>query len=131
VCRRVTIARLLEITAKCASPFTDSPNALLCPYKNGACDATTYGSLLRGLHIAKVNPKMNAKEYHNSVKTLSQGLSNLVIHVHPRNSGFYVAQDHSNCFTTDIKKEVEAVIAGIGDPVLKYILGIWKLRELS
>jgi hypothetical protein len=80
VCRQATIARLLAITAKCVSPFTDDPNALLCLYKNGACDATTYGSLLRGLNIAKVNPKMNAEDYHNSVKTLSQGLSNLVIH---------------------------------------------------
>jgi hypothetical protein len=66
VCRQATIARLLAITAKCVSPFTDDPNALL-----------------------------------------------------PLNYGSYVAQDHSNCFTTDIKKEVEAVIAGIGDPVLE------------
>ncbi|KAH8749071.1 hypothetical protein F5882DRAFT_470734 [Hyaloscypha sp. PMI_1271] len=120
LCRRVTIAKLLAITAKCASPFTNDPNALHCPYRNRACDAIMYGSLLRGLEIAKVTPMMNAEEYHNSVETLSQGLSNLVIHVHPPYYGAYVAQDHSNCFTTDIKKEVEAVMAGIGDPILKH-----------
>jgi hypothetical protein len=85
-CRRVAIAKLLSITAKCASPFADDPNALLYPYKNVACDAITYGSLLHGLDIAKANPKINVEEYHNSVKTLSQGISNLVIHVHLRNS---------------------------------------------
>jgi hypothetical protein len=98
--------KLLEIPGKCIDRFTKDLN-VLCLRGEQVCDAITYGSLLRGLDIIKINPKMELNDLHLGLKYLAKKLSACEIY-----------GNHIECFATDIKKEVTNILAGIGDPVL-------------
>lgn len=95
---------------------------MLCSHRIKACDAITFGSLLRGLDLVKIDPNMNPESIYVPLKTLAERISGLEIHVHPKvqaSSYPYTSFDHTKCYSSDIKKEVEAVMASIEDPVLE------------
>jgi hypothetical protein len=60
-------------------------------------------------------------DVHMPLAELAQKLSSLTVHVYlGANSGHpFAVQDHSKCFPTNIKTEVEVVVASIEDPVLE------------
>ncbi|KAE9371869.1 hypothetical protein N431DRAFT_410930 [Stipitochalara longipes BDJ] len=116
VCRS-TIEKLLGIPDKCVKVFTLN-SGVLCLRKEPVCDSTIYGSLLRGLQLHQIDPNVDPDNLHISVNELGVKLNAIQIHVHP-NASSYSSLSHTNCFTTNIKQEVDCIMASIEDSVLE------------
>ena len=114
--RAATIVKLLQIPNKCIELFKNTTN-VSCKHGSRACDAIVYGSLIQSLQIAKLDLAVAANVISTTVVGIAEKLSNLVVHVYYDNKGFGFS--HNNCFTTDIKKEVDAIMTSIEDPLLE------------
>ena len=115
--RATTMKRLFQIPKQCIDRFTND-SKVLCKHGSRACDAIAYGSLLRGLQINNLDLSMAADDFHTPLVDVAHKLASLTVHVYLSNQVFGV-QDHSKCFTTNIKEEVGAIMASVEDPVLE------------
>jgi hypothetical protein len=61
---------------------------------------------------------MNVDDLRIPLEALAYKLSTLKVRVYHTHRSRY-SQNHNKCFETDIREQVEAVLAGIADPVLE------------
>jgi hypothetical protein len=108
---------LVKITNKILEPFLNTSNTR-CLHSEPSCDSATYRSLLRRVHKANIDSKMKAAEVCGSVDMLATVLHGLKVHIYLTCREPNKAQDYGRCFKKDIEKEVEVVLASIGNPVL-------------
>lgn len=113
--RRASIEKALAIFNECIDRFTSNSGAL-CLHRDAACDAITYGSLLRGLQLHNIYPNMDADDLEISLDDLLEELASLKVHVYFKRDRY---TDHSKCFATDFVKELDTVRKEIEDPVLE------------
>lgn len=117
--RRETIKKLIKVAVDCVKPCSDGVSTTECVYKEAACDALIYGSLLHGLQFYGLGPNTEPDTYQLSLEDLAAEISALKVHVYPPSQSPYDRRNHSKCFTTNMKKEVETIMAGIEDPILE------------
>lgn len=82
-----------------------------------ACDAMAYGSIVLGLQVADLFPRILAENVTMSVNELAASLKNITIHGMPESNSYYRV-NHEKCGVRSFQQLVNKALKAPRNPVL-------------